>query len=302
MDDYKKQLSWAKLRIGVVVTAALLVLFMTVLFAGNIERLFTPRATLYAQFDDVKGLRRGAPVWFSGVQIGSVDSLHLRAGEKITVVLAIDQHVLPLLKQDSRASILTLGLLGDKYVEISPGSKEAEVIKSGDTIRGTPHPEIDEELSRLIDRIESPKGSLGRLLGEDTLYRDLSASVRDIRLFAATLRESEGTVNKIIKDPALYNRFVKASRSLDSFAQKLSSSKGTVNRLIEDESLYENLNAAAVKLNVLLDKVNKGEGTVGTLVNNREAGEELQKTLKELNALVKDMRENPKKYFQFSVF
>lgn len=302
MDDYRKRLSWAKLRVGIVVTAALLILLFTVLFAGNIERFFAPRTALFALFDDVKGLRRGAPVWFSGVQIGSVDSLSLNAGEQITVVLAVERNALQFLKQDSRASILTLGLLGDKYVEVSPGSKEAEGLKPGDTISGTSRPELNEALSRFADKIENQRGSLGRLLEEDTFYRDLSAAAQDIRLFAAGLRKSEGTVNKIIKDPALYDRFVKASESLDGFARRLSTSKGTVSRLIEDESLYENLNTAALKLNVLLDKVNKGDGTVGSLVNNRETGEELQKTLKELNNLVKDMRENPKKYFQFSVF
>jgi phospholipid/cholesterol/gamma-HCH transport system substrate-binding protein len=301
MDDYRKQLSWAKLRVGLVVSGALLALFLTVLFAGNIERLFSKRATVYAVFDDVKGLRTGAPVWFSGVQIGSVQSLKLD-GEMITVALSIDQSSLAYLKTDSLANIFTLGLLGDKYVELSPGSKDAAALKAGDTITGWPRPDIKEEVSRFVGRIEGKKGSLGRLLEEDTLYRDLAASARDIKLFAAALKDSKGTLDKLVRDPSLYERFVKASQSLDTFAQKLSSSKGTVNRLIEDESLYENLNSASVKLNVLLDKINRGEGTVGSLVNNREASEELQKTLKELNALVKDMREHPKKYFQFSIF
>lgn len=302
MDEYRKQLSWAKLRVGVVVTAALTVLFLTVLFAGNIERIFSKKAVVYALFHDVKGLRTGAPVWFSGVQIGSVQSLKLDGGERITVGLSIDQSSLAYLKKDSLANIFTLGLLGDKYVELGPGSKEAEGLKAGDTITGWPRPEIKEEISRFVDQIESRKGSLGRLLEEDTLYRDLAASARDIKLFAATLKGSEGTINKFIKDPALYERFVKASQSIDDFARKLSASKGTVNRLIEDESLYRNVNDAALKLNALLDKINKGEGTVGSLINNRETSEEIQKTLKELNALVKDMRENPKKYFQFSLF
>lgn len=301
MDDYRKQLSWAKLRVGLVVSGALLALFLTVLFAGNIERLFSKRATVYAVFDDVKGLRTGAPVWFSGVQIGSVQSLKLD-GEMITVALSIDQSSLAFLKTDSLANILTLGLLGDKYVELSPGSKDAAVLKAGDTITGWPRPDIEEEVSRFVDQIEGKKGSISRLLEEDTLYRDLAASARDIKLFAAALKDSKGTLDKLVRDPSLYERFVKASQSLDTFAQKLSSSKGTMNRLIEDESLYENLNSASVKLNVLLDKINRGEGTVGSLVNNREASEELQKTLKELNALVKDIREHPKKYFQFSIF
>ena len=72
--------------------------------------------------------------------------------------------------------------------------------------------------------------------------------------------------------------------------------------MIEDESLYDNMNGVAVKLNVLLDRINRGEGTVGRLVDNPQLEEELRSTLREVDALVKDIRENPKKYFKFSLF
>ncbi len=301
MYDYRKQLAWSKLKAGIVVTGALVILLFAILFAGNIQNLFAPQATVYAAFRDVKGLRSGAPVWFAGVQIGSVKSIGF-TGEKITATMKIDRDALAYLKKDSEASILTLGLLGDKYIEVSAGSKESEGLKSRDTITGSTRLEINEELSRLVSGVGGKKGSLGRLLEEDTLYRDLSTSARDIKIFAATLKASEGTMNKVIQDPELYERFVKASHSLDAFAQRLASSKGTMNRLIEDESLYENVNAAAAKLDVLLDKINKGEGPVGSLISNKELKEELQATLKEVHSLVKDIKEHPKNYFKFSVF
>ncbi len=301
MYDYRKQLAWSKLKVGIVVTAALVILLFAVLFAGNIQNLFAPQATIYATFRDVKGLRSGAPVWFAGVQIGSVKSINF-TGDRITATIKIDRDALAYLKKDSEAGILTLGLLGDKYIEMSPGSKESEGLRSKDTITGSTRPEINEELSRLVGGVEGKKGSLGRLLEDDTLYRDLSSSARDIRLFANTLKASEGSINKFIKDPALYERFVKASQSLDAFAHRLASSKGTVTRLIEDQSLYENVNAAAVKLDVVLGKIDKGEGPLGSLVGDRELKEELRATIKELNSLVKDIREHPRKYFKFSIF
>lgn len=301
MADYQKQLAWSKLRVGIIVTAALLILFFTVLFIGKVGSFFSSQATIYADFSDVKGLRAGAPVWFAGVNIGSVKSLAFSGG-KITAVMAIDRKALSYIKKDSQAYILTLGLLGDKYVDVSAGSKESEGLRDGDTVLGQTRLELNEELSQLVAKIGSKKGTMGRLLEEDRLYRDLATSAKDIRLFAETLKTSDGTVNKLINDPVLYDRFLKASQSLDSFSQKLASSKGTVNKLIEDESLYDNVNTAAVKLNILLDAINKGEGPVGSLVNNKELKEEMHATLKELNALVKDIRENPKKYFTFSVF
>ena len=302
MFDSHKHVTWAKLRVGIVITLGLAVIFFAILFAESIVRLFTPQATVYTAFSDVKGLRSGAPVWFSGVQIGSVKSLRFERGEKITAALAIDKSALSYLKKDSVSSILTMGLLGDKYVEMSPGSREAPSLQPGDTISGSPRPEISEELKRVIEDVQTSKGSIARLLRDDTLYRDLSASVKDIKVFAAMLKSSEGTISKVIKDPALYDRFVKASKSLDSFSEKLATSRGTVNKLVEDASLYENMNGAAIHLNAILEKIDRGEGSVGSLITDRQVADELRSTLKEINALTKDMKEHPKKYFSFSLF
>ncbi len=302
MDEYRKQLSRAKLRVGLVVTGALAVLFFTILVAGNLRQLFTSRATIYSTFDDVKGLQRGSPVWFAGVQVGHVTSVQFTSGEKVKVAMSVDRGALAYLRRNSRATILTLGLLGDKYIEMSPGSREAEALAPGDSVEGVTQSEISHEVSNLVRRAESEKGSLGRLLSEDTLYLEFLSSVRDIKRFAETLNRSRGTFNKFVKDPELYERFLKAAQSLDAFSEKLASSKGTMNRLIEDDSLYVNLNAAVVKMNVLLDKINKGEGTVGRLVTERQLADDLDATVKEMEALVKDIKEHPKKYFKFSLF
>jgi phospholipid/cholesterol/gamma-HCH transport system substrate-binding protein len=353
MYDYIKQFRWAKLKVGIVITIALAVVFLAVMFAGNIEKIFTPEVTIYAFVDDVKGLREGSPVWFSGVEIGSVRSIDFTIQQKVKVEISISSGVLAYLKKDSKANILTLGLLGDKYVEITPGSKESATLKAGDVISGKTQIEIQdvvqtsqasiakisdfismlqeillkiengkgsvskflrdpsvydnlkeatEELSTLIKKIEGSKGTIGRLLNEDSIYFDLSSSVEDIKLFAKTLKESEGTLNKLINDPSLYDRFQKASESLDAFTQRIASSEGTVSKLIEDDSLYENINSASEKLDRLLERIDKGGGLVGSLVKDEELSDEFKTTLRDLNALVKDIKENPGKYFKFSLF
>ncbi len=302
MDEYKKQLSRAKLRVGIVVTSALAVLFFTVLVAGNLRELFISRATIYATFDDIKGLQRGSPIWFAGVQVGHVSSIQFTTGEKVKVAMSVDKGSLAYLRRNSRATILTLGLLGDKSIEMSPGSKEAGGLAPGDSVEGVTQSEISHDVSNLVRRAESEKGSLGRLLSEDTLYLEFLSSVRDIKRFAETLNNSQGTFNKFVKDPELYERFLKAAQSLDDFSGKLASSKGTINRFIEDDSLYVNMNEAIVKMNILLDRINKGEGTVGRLVTDRQLADDLDAAVKEMETLAKDIKEHPKKYFKFSLF
>jgi phospholipid/cholesterol/gamma-HCH transport system substrate-binding protein len=353
MYDYIKQLKWAKLKIGLVVTVAVLILLYAVMFAGNIEKLFSPKVNIHAEFVDIKGLREGSPVWFSGVEVGTVKSIKLTSRQKIMVAMSISSDVIKYFKSDSIANILTLGLLGDKYIEISSGSTKASALKPGGTIKGSTQIEIQDivetsqnsiakiadfvnmleeivqkidksegtvsrfikdpsvyenlqeataELSKMVKKLEGGEGSIARLVNDDTLYLNILSSVEDIKIFAETLKTSEGTINKLINDPALYDRFLKASESLDSFILRLESSGGTINRLIEDESLYKNVNAASERLNSLLERIDRGEGLMGSLVKDEELSDEINMTVKELNLLIKDIKENPGRYFKFSIF
>ncbi|RJQ47049.1 MAG: MCE family protein [Nitrospiraceae bacterium] len=353
MYDYVKQQRWARIRVGIVITVAIGIIFLTILFAGNIERALAPKARFYATFTDIRGLREGAPVWFSGVEIGSVKSINFNTEKMIEVEMSVSSEALRFFKQDSRANILTLGLLGDKYVEITPGSREAEGLRSGGTVTGQTTIEVQdvvrtgqesiakisdfvnildgilvkiekgegtlskllndpalydnlkdttEETVKLLKKIESGKGTISRLLNDETLYTDISSSVKDINLFAKSLRDSQGTLNKLINDPSLYDRFQKASENLDAFTGRLNTSKGTLNSIIEDESLYGNVNSVSEKLGLLLDRIERGEGLAGKLVKDDELAQNLRSTLTEMNALIKDIKENPRKYFKFSIF
>ncbi len=353
MYDYIKHVKWASIKVGLLTTVSAAIIFLAIMFAGNIEDFFSPKVSIYTSFHDVKGLREGSPVWFSGVEIGAVEAIDFASYGKITVELSINAETLQYLKKDSHAEILTLGLLGDKYLEVTPGSIEAEPIEEGFPIEGVAPVEIQEifesskdsigkltnfvemlettiakiergegtvakllndpsvfnniknttgELSRLIKKMESGGGTVGKLVNEDALYKDVSSAVSDVKLFAESLKDSKGTLTKLIDDPALYNRFQKASESLDVFTQKLAYSKGTVNKLLDDESLYNNVNDVSVKVNTILEKIDSGQGLMGSLVSDDELTVELKTTLKELNVLIKDIQENPNRYFKFSIF
>ena len=83
-----------------------------------------------------KDLRKSAPVWIFGTEIGSVKEIDLNPVYGTVVTMSINKSALPYIKKDSNASILTMGLLGDKYVEISAGSQQAGPIRPGEMIQG----------------------------------------------------------------------------------------------------------------------------------------------------------------------
>ena len=148
MFDIKKQLLWSKLKVGVVITAALMVILLTVFFAGSIETLFAPKIDIFAQIRDVRGLREGSPVWFAGVEVGSVKDISLNATYGTLVTLSINKSATEFIRRDSVATVMTMGLLGDKYVEISDG---------GNSLQAGLHP------SSIIITLGSSETGIGRV-------------------------------------------------------------------------------------------------------------------------------------------
>ena len=319
MFDIKKQLYWSKLKVSLVITLALLILFMTVFFAGSIERILSPKAELKVQIQNVKGLRRGAPVWVSGVEVGSVKDINLQQEYGTIVTLSLNKNVLKFLRKDAEASILTMGLLGDKYIELSNGSPGAEPLRPNDIIKGSAQIELQDvvetsassiekmsdfinKMDNFITRIEKGEGTIAKFLTDPSLYNKLVSTTAALEEISRKLNDSSGTVNKLLEDPSLYNRMLAAASSMDDFSKKLNEGQGTLRMLVEEPDLYENLNKVSKQLSSLLGNIESGKGVAGDLITDEKLANDLKDTIVELRDLTKDMKENPKKYFKFSLF
>ncbi len=317
---------WSKLKVGIVITLALATLFVTVFFAGGIENLLFPRVELKALIQDVKGLRKGSPVWLSGIEIGAVKNIHLHPEFGTIITLSVKESALEYIRKDSSASVLTMGLLGDKYVELSPGTKEASPVRPGDTIHGTAQMELKDvmevgtvsiqkmsdfikKLDSLVTNIEKGEGSISKLLKDPALYDNLADATRSLALGLRDMRNAQGTLKLLVEDPSLYNNLLAASASFEELSKKMNESSGTLKKLAEDPALYNKLVSAttavetfSVRLNSVLETIDKGEGVAGSLVKDKELADDLKSAVTELKTLIRDLKENPKKYFKFSVF
>ncbi|MCL4476965.1 MAG: MlaD family protein [Nitrospirae bacterium] len=326
MFDMKKQLMWSKLKVGVVITLALITLFFTVFFAGGIENILSPKVEVQAQIHDVKGLRKGAPVWLSGIEIGSVKEIHLHPQYGAVITLSVKKSAMQYVKKDSRASVLTMGLLGDKYVELSAGTSEAGAIQRGDMITGAAQLELKDvmevgtvsiqkmsdfikKLDNLLTKIEKGEGTVTKFLTDPALYDNLRDATKSLSLTLKDIRDARGTVKLLVEDPSLYNNLLAASASFEELSRTMNNSSGTLKKLAEDPALYNKLVSAtaaidtfSVKLNSIIETVDKGEGVAGSLVRDKELASDLKATVAELKELIKNIKEDPKKYFKFSVF
>lgn len=326
MFDIKKQLMWSKLRVGVVVTVSLIIILLTVFFAGGLESLFSPKIHVFAEITDVRGLRNGSPVWYAGVEVGSVRNIRLDAKYGTLVTLSINKSDTQFIKKDSVATVMTMGLLGDKYVEISNGTPGSESIKSGDIITGKIQLEIKdivdatavslskvtdivEKMGVFIDKIDKSQGSLGKFINDPSLYDNLKESTRALSASLKEYENSNGSLKQFIKDPTLYAKMSDAASSLNEFSLKLSQGNGSLQKLMSDPSMYNNLDKASKQLSDVLAGIEAGRGVAGSLVKDDELARQvkesiagLNKVVIELKDLTRDVKENPRRYFKFSLF
>jgi len=310
MFDMKKHIKWSKIKVGLVITIALLTLLVAVFFAGNIQSFFLPKTDLKVQFRDIEGLRRGAPVWVLGIEEGSVKNMHLDPVYGVIVTISINRKVLGYLKKDSEATILTMGLLGDKYIELSTGTPTAGPIQPGEVIKGTTEKgmrdvmeisaatigkmtDVIDKLDDLVTSIGRGEGTIAKLISDPAVYNDLknttgrlSLLIADMRNFIADVKNSQGTMKRLIDDPTLYNKVMATVSELEEFSKTVNKSSGTLKRLLEDPSLYDKMVTTVSDLEAFSKNLKEGHGTLGKLIESPELYESLNKDLKQLSSIL----------------
>ena len=293
MFDSKKQLRWSKLKVSLVITIAFLVLLLAVFFSGNIQNIFSKKTELKIQFKDVVGLRKGAPVWILGIEEGSVKNITLDPTLGVIVTIAVNKNALQFIKKDSHATILTMGLLGDKYIELSSGSPTAEPVRPHETIQGSSEMGLREVMGQFIDKIDrlitgmdTGQGTIAKLLNDPTLYNNLAGASQNLSAILEDVKNSRGTLKLLMEDPSLYKKISAAASSLEEFSGRINQSSGTLKNLIEDPALYNKILAAASQIEEFSRKLNEGQGTLKRIIEDPALYENFNKDLKEISSIL----------------
>jgi len=144
-------------RVGIFVFLALLFLSIGIFLIGNKDFLFSSTYRLKADFQNVGGLNDGAEVRVGGIHQGTVKEIDLpsQPDGKVTVVMNLRNQTRDIIKKDSRASIKTEGLLGNKYVEISFGSLKGEAVQNGDAIASETSKDMSEQAQTLAQEAQA---------------------------------------------------------------------------------------------------------------------------------------------------
>jgi phospholipid/cholesterol/gamma-HCH transport system substrate-binding protein len=182
-----------ELKVGVFVFIGIVILFVIVFSIGKIY-IFQPGYRVRVLFNFAGGLRDSAPVRLAGVEVGEVDNINIYYDEdimrtRVEVLAWIKKNVS--IENNAIARINTLGMLGEKYMEIIPGTHDSGFVEENGILIGEDpvmFDELSEDLKDLADsagvvmgRLDRGEGTIGRLLAEDTIYRELEAFVKEIR-------------------------------------------------------------------------------------------------------------------------
>ena len=287
-------------KVGIFVTLCLVVLGYLIFQVEDLNPFGAEGRRVDVVFDSVAGLNEKSAVRVAGVRVGTVESMGLD-GNRARVTLLLDESLD--LSQGATAAIISSGLLGDKYIELSPGPAGAPALAADTVLEGATPITFD----KALERFDSLGKSLQELSGDVSTRGDLGGSIRrlldnleatsaDIRELVATNR---GQVNSTL---ANFERFsVTLAQELPRLSQQMTTLLGSIDTLVAEnrEDLsgsLENLRGITEKMQVSVDNLNgitgqiqSGEGTLGKLVYDDDAHTSLVSALDSVESGVKGL-------------
>jgi len=339
-----RSLAWSELKIGIVSVVALVIASFLIFMVSGSGGFFWQRYGLKTVFPDIQGLKVGAPVRVAGVEIGSVKKIDF-IGDKVEVAMEVGKEQMERITDRSTASLGSISLLGEAAVDITPNSQGTPIPEWGYVRSGPPPGSLStaaeaatkslETTNALLEQVRQGRGTLGKLVTDDTLYQQLNdfvesaeavtqginsgrgtlgrlvnnpaaaksleQSLENLQMVTARIRNGEGSLGHLLNDDALSKSVTSATSNLDAITGRINKGEGTAGKLINDTELYNRLNSMADRLDKLTASLNQGDGTAGQLLHDKQLYENMNSAVTELHNLVKDIRADPKKYLNVRV-
>ena len=306
----QKQLKWSQLKVGVTVIVASVILTVLGVLMSGTGGLFTKTILLKSYFFDAQGLRDGAPVRLSGVDIGNVKGIRIVADPlaPVEVTMKVNTKYGFNLRKDSVTLLSTAGVLGETLINIDSSKAKDRLARDGDVLRSGEVAGYEDvmraansslqnmdvllkRMDRIIAFVESGQGSIGKLIYDPSLYNRVNATVSEFQSLVGDISQGQGSLGKLIVDDELYN---KANASIDKINQlidEVNAGNGTIGKFLKDPSLYDNANRTVANVKQLTDDINAGKGAIGKMAKDQEFAAKLQNTLNRLSNLTDKLDE-----------
>ncbi|MCB0465163.1 MAG: MCE family protein [Aequorivita sp.] len=292
-----------KINVGVFVVVGTILLVTALYFIGNQQHLFSNNIQIYATFGNVNGLTLGNNVRYSGINVGTVSKIEMVDEGTIAIQMVVESKTSKFIKKDAIASIGSDGLVGSMVVNIIPGkAQDARSVIAGDTIQSYSKIGADDMLStlnttnenaalltsdllKITYKILEGKGTLGALVSDTLLAKDIRQAVVELRktttgtaalisqvnAIISKVNYDESTAAVILSDTVSANQIKKVfanlekssvdinevTKNLDAFIKEIKFGKGTLNYVTQDEVLVKNIDTTIINIKGAAEKLNE---------------------------------------------
>lgn len=297
-----KEQTLNKTRLGAFVLIASLLLVLGLYYIGSQKNIFHSSISVKADFSDIGGLMPGNNVRFNGINVGTVSKVYPISDQLIRVEFAIDENSVEFIGNDATVAIGTDGLLGNKLVNISPGTSNSPRVKEGDLLVSVSPVEMDDALRTLNMTNENileitkhlrhvleefdQNNSLWTILNDSTLSEDVKSAVVSFKLTGENTAVLTGDIAKITGD--------------------LRNGKGAVGALLTDTLIFDQLSQTIVNIRAVSDSlaiisgdfrgltndIRSGKGALGTLISDTTFVHHLNQSMVNIDSASHNFNEN----------
>lgn len=305
----RRQLTWTELRVGLFVLVALFVLGVGIFYVTG-PGFLGPKYKLRTYFPEVAGVSNGAPVRLDGVDIGNVEAIRMvprvqgKAPDKsrnIEVVMKLDKRFQDDVLTDSTATLVTEGLLGNRYVNIARGFTGIP-LKENQEVAGTAEKSLSDvmasmqgltvDIHGLVTSIQEGKGTIGKLMTDDDAYKHLNSLLAHTDQVVTAVQKGQGTLGKLVASDELYGKVNSTIDNVNGVVTDVRSQRGTIGKLLYDASLYDEAKKALTNGNAMISDVRAGKGSLGKLATDDELYNKLKDTSANLASATAKLNDN----------
>jgi len=273
--------SLANAKLGIFIFLGSTLLVILIFLLGNKDQLFASTFTVKAYFKNTEGLRNGASVRFGGIDVGAVKEIKILTDTtgRVEVAMRIKDEIKHFIKKDSRASIETEGLVGNKVVMLTMGSPNSDEVADGGAI-------LSKEPLSFSDIIEETQGIMA-------YTKDMTKNLAEI---VYKVNQGEGTIGKILNDDELYSAAANLTKSADRSLVSITDEMKDVVSLFDElgkgvQDVVANVNTVVSRIDTVLVGVSEGKGLLGSLVSDKgKEGKTLNQILDNLVLVTEDAK------------
>ena len=291
-----------KIRLGLFVITGLLIFILAVYFIGDKQNMFGRTNRLEAVFNNVNGLQLGNNVRYSGISVGTVRGIEMINDTTIRVDMIIDKAIFPYIKKDAIATISSDGLVGNMIINIIPGKGNEPSVEPGDEIQtfnrirtedmlttlnvtNENAAKLTENLLKITNEIIKGKGTLGTLLNDTLISKDLAETMRYLKTTTKGTSETATQLNNLIVSLNNKDNVVGVLKDT-AVANKIKNMATNLNQSTQD------LNKVIANLDATILNIKQGKGAINYLANDPELVRKIDSTMTNINQASLKLNEN----------